>query len=82
MIAALEHLDHGEHVLLGKLDDLVALGLLLACGIVAIERPVGLEIHDIGLLRLVFGDAFEVVDELLQTRGRDGPLALRVSVEL
>lgn len=50
LVVPLEHLDHGKHVLLGKLDDLVALGLLLACGVVTIERPVGFEIHDTCLL--------------------------------
>ena len=82
LVVPLQHLDYWQHVLLGKLDDLVALGLLLACGIIAIERPVGLEIDDVGLLGLVFGDALEVVDELLQAWGRDRPLALRVGVEL
>jgi len=50
LVVPLEHLDHGKHVLLGKPDDLVALGLLLARGVVTIERPVGPEIHDTGLL--------------------------------
>lgn len=81
-VVPFQHLNHGEKVLLRQGNNLPTLGLLLTRWILSHKVPLCLEIHYFRLWRLVFRQGFEVVDEPFQAWRGNGPLIVRISVEL